>query len=73
MGDVIKFNGFSTVDLPANDVLNGAVDKIKTAVVIGFDENEELYIASSMSDMPELLLHLHCFRVHLDKYIAGDI
>lgn len=72
MGDVIKFNGLGVGDIPTNDVLNGAIDKLEKVVVIGFDDDGELYIASSMSDVPELLFHLHCFRVHLDQYIAGE-
>jgi len=72
MGDVIDFNGLTAVDLPVNDVLDGAKDKLKTAVLVGFEDDGSLYIASTMSDIPELLMHLHCFRVHLDQYISGN-
>lgn len=72
MGDVIKFNRDTFRDIPANDVLNGGIDKLDTAVVIGFDKDGDLYIASTMSSIPELLWHLHCFQVHLHSHIAGD-
>ena len=72
MGDVIKFNGKTKLDLPANDVLNGAIDKLETAVIVGFDEDGDLYIASTMSSIPEMLWHLKCLEIHLNSHIEGD-
>lgn len=40
----------TTLDIPANRVLEAAVGKLKTVVVIGYDDKDEIYIASSTGD-----------------------
>ena len=56
MGEVIKLNCMTTLDFPAEDVLEVMKEKnLKQVVVIGYDENEEMYFASSMSDPAEVL------------------
>lgn len=69
MSNIIKF---PTDEVPPDDVLQCAVDKLKSVVLVGFDNDGELYIASSGSRLDELLFLNRCLTVHLDKYVAGD-
>lgn len=56
MGDVIKFDGITRLDIPANDVLGGAVDaNLESAVVMGYDQEGEFYFASSIANGPDVL------------------
>lgn len=48
---VLIFDGVSKLDLPAERILQAAIDaKIDTAVVIGWDKDGELYFASTKAD-----------------------
>jgi hypothetical protein len=40
-------NTLTYLDIPADRVLEAAVGKLKTAVVIGYDKDDSVYIASS--------------------------
>lgn len=37
-------------DIPADRVLEAAVDKLKTAIVLGYDKDDNVYVASSTGD-----------------------
>ena len=46
----------TSLDVPTERVLNAALQtKLKSAVIIGVDENGELYFCSSMADGGEVL------------------
>lgn len=55
---VIPLNTLTTCDIPCNDVLEGAKDVVSDVIVLGYDENNELYVASHKSDIAELNLLL---------------
>lgn len=51
MGKVLAFPGETTLDIPAKRVLRGAKRAgLRTAIVIGIDEDGALYFASSPAD-----------------------
>jgi hypothetical protein len=47
---IYQFSGITTLDIPADRVLEGAIGKLQGAVVIGFDHDGEFYGASSIAD-----------------------
>lgn len=50
MGDVTFLNCVTRLDIPADRVLEQAIGKLETVVVIGYDENGDEYFASSKAD-----------------------
>jgi len=56
MGNVVYPDFITKLDIPAHRVLSAAIDaKLESAMVIGWDSDGELYMASSMADGAELL------------------
>lgn len=59
MGDVITLKGLRTTQqIPVEQVLDGAKDALDTCVVIGWEKDAGLYIASSDGNCAEILLLL---------------
>ena len=53
---ITRFTGKTTLDIPAETILKGAIEeKITDAVVIGYDPKGDLYFASSNADGAEVL------------------
>ena len=70
--NVIQFHGNTTLDIPCDRVLQGAQEaKLKTVLVIGWDENDQMYSACSTGDNRETLWLLKRFETGLLK-IADD-
>jgi hypothetical protein len=60
MGDLLRFNGVSRLDIPPERVLTDALEKdLELAVVIGVDKDGQFYFASSASDGGEILWWLN--------------
>lgn len=62
---VEQLHAFTTMDIPADRVLEGAIGKLTGAVVIGWDEQGELYIATSLGAEAETLWLLEKGRQYL--------
>jgi hypothetical protein len=45
--NVVVLDMETRLDIPPNRVLEGALNKLKTVVVIGYTEDDEVYLASS--------------------------
>jgi hypothetical protein len=57
MTNIIKLPVLTTLDIPVEDVLDGAHDaQLDDVLVIGYHENGELYIASSSASLADLYL-----------------
>lgn len=69
MGDVVKLNCLTTLPIEPDEVLEGAKGKLETVLLLGWDQNGELYAAASSGDLREALLLATKF-VH--KLHAGD-
>ena len=54
--NVVEFDGITTLDIPPTLILAKAAGaKLKTCVVVGFDEDGQLYFASSVADGGDVL------------------
>jgi hypothetical protein len=64
--NIILFHGDTTLDIPCERVLQGAQEaKLKTVLVIGWDENDEMYAACSSGDNRETMWLLKKFEKEL--------
>jgi len=50
MGKIIPIGGVTKLDLPADRILEAAKGKLEGVVLIGFDDDGEVYTASSYAD-----------------------
>jgi hypothetical protein len=51
LGKVVFLNNVTSIDLPADRVIENAIGKLKSVVIIGYTEDgEEEYFASSIAD-----------------------
>lgn len=56
MGDVVELQTVTSLDLPPERILNGAIAKdLESAIVIGITKDGELYFASSIADGADTL------------------
>lgn len=68
MGDVVNFDGPTTLDIPPDKVLQGAIDsKLVSVIVIGETVGGEIYHASSTADLAEMILAVEIFKAELMK------
>jgi hypothetical protein len=70
MGDVINLNAPTVADIPAEKVLQSAIDaKLDMAIVIGETPDGMLYHASSTADVPAMLFALKVFEHQLMRLV----
>ena len=50
MGEIIPIGGVTSLDIPADRILDAAKGKMEGVVIIGFDKGGEVYAASSYAD-----------------------
>lgn len=55
MTNVVNLNCISRLDLPADRVLEAAIEKLDKVVLIGYDKEGKEYFASSIADGGEVL------------------
>jgi len=61
--DIVRFPGSTKVDLPAANVLKGAVESdLKEAIVIGRCQDGTPFYASSLGDAGHIILELEKFK-----------
>ena len=70
MGKVIPINGITRLDLPPNQILDAARDKLECVVVLGYDNDDQEYFATSLADGGEVLWLLERCKVAL--FAAAD-
>jgi hypothetical protein len=66
--NVIPLNTITRLDIPVDRVLEAASEVLESVVVIGWDNNEEFYFASSIADGPDVLWLLE----HAKKGLLSD-
>lgn len=54
-GKVIPLNCCTRLDLPVDSVLEEAKEQLESAVLIGWDNNGDLYFASTLADGGDVL------------------
>lgn len=52
--NVVMFPGATSLDIPPDRVLAGAMEKLELAIVIGVDKDGDLYFAASTADDREI-------------------
>jgi len=55
MNNIIPFSGAYYLDLPPDDILEGAkASGFKQVIVVGLDENDEVSVLHSSTEIPEV-------------------
>jgi len=65
MADIIQVHIDTVLDIPVDRVLDAVRGKLKTVVVIGCDQDDQPYYASSFSDKAQILWLLKCCEMEL--------
>lgn len=58
MSNVVKFTGITFLDMPTDTILEGALGKLESVIVLGYTNDGEEYFAASMADGADALWHL---------------
>ena len=58
MAEILKFTGITFLDMPTDTILDGAMGKLESVIVLGYTTDGEEYFASSMADGADALWHL---------------
>lgn len=58
MGDLINFNGITSLDIDADVILKAAIGKMEKVIIAGLDKEGNEYFASSMADGGDALWYL---------------
>ena len=69
---VTTLNCKTTLDICPDDVLAGAECKLKDVLLIGWDENDSLYVSSSKSDIAELNMWIDLAKQYLLDQLGED-
>lgn len=58
MGDVVEFDGVTTLPIHPDKVLSGAVGKLQSVILAGYAADGSIYVAGTHSEVGENLLLL---------------
>lgn len=53
--NVVELNTITTLEIPADRVLEAAIGEVRPVVVVGLDDNGDLYFATSEPKCPTVL------------------
>jgi hypothetical protein len=68
MGEVVEANFITSLEIPADRIINKSAEwGLKQVVIVGFDEDGEMYFASSMADTGDVLYWLEKAKWELFK------
>lgn len=66
MGDILQFDGITTVEIPVEDILEKAKNwEMIKCIVVGIDADNELCFGGSFSDTPLINLLLDHAKNHI--------
>jgi hypothetical protein len=71
MGDVVELHVATKLDLPPDNVLQGAVGKVADVVVVGWDNDGDLYIAASQAALGEILILLEKAKEEVLRQVSS--
>lgn len=64
--NVVEFPGITKLDIPAERILRKAIkEKVTEVVICGYDEDGEMFIASSIASGPEVMWLLEVGKMRL--------
>jgi len=69
---IVTFSGVTRLDLPADQVLESALGKLKSAIVIGYTSDGEEYFASSIADGGEVVWLIERMKLQLLRVVEED-
>jgi len=73
MSNVIKFPGETVLEIDPDAVLEAPKGKLETALVLGWDFNDQPYFAGSTADLGEVLILLEIFKKQVvDSFFEKD-
>jgi hypothetical protein len=73
MGEVIRPDFVTKLDVPIDDVINGAKEtKFESIIVIGWTEDEGHYFASSTGDAAEMLFILELAKKRVIDEVTNE-
>lgn len=73
MSEVIKFPGKTYADIPPDDILANAMGKLSGVVLVGYTTDGQKYIASSMSDGPQMVWLLERAKLYVIEDEQNDV
>ena len=68
--EIVKFNGFTRFDISPEWILDGAKDQLKSVLLVGWDKDDKLYIASSTGKVGDLLELIEHFKKDLMENVT---
>lgn len=72
MGEVVDFGGPTTLGIPPEKILAGAMGaKLVMCLVIGETEDGEIYSSTSTGDLAEIILALELAKAAFLKQVLG--
>lgn len=71
-GNVVPFNGITTLDIDADAVLRSPIGTLNSAIVAGIDKDGNEYFASSYGDAYETLWLIERFKKMLLEDRDGE-
>ena len=70
MGEVLEFTGATKVDIPPEKVIEGASEeRLKSVFIVGWDQDDNLFMASSDGSIGEIL---HLLEIAKRELLNGD-
>ena len=66
--NIIHFTGLTRLDLDPDIALKGAIGHLDLVVVSGVDKNGELYMASSVADIGQIILTLERHKMEMLRH-----
>ena len=69
MAKVLPFTGITKLDIAPDDILGAANGQLASCLLIGYDHEGDLYVASSSGDRADSLWLLECCK----KLIMEDV
>lgn len=73
MAKIVPIGGITKLDLPADRILEGAKGKLEGVVVIGLNNDGELYCASSYADGGSVLWLLEACKTRMMESISKEL
>lgn len=73
MGDVVNFTGITSLDIPADRVLQAAIDEgLESVIVVGYTKDGNEFFASSIAGGPDCLWLMARFQKRLLEAVDGE-
>ena len=72
MGDIVRLNNVTRIDIPADVILEAALKaNLKSVVLVGYGEDGDIYAASSLADGADALWMIEILKLKLLNIATG--